>query len=153
MIKLCEYCCNKLKPLRRNSKYCSFDCYTKARRKDVVKIELTCIVCGKNFHMGEKENWTRKTCGGACHSKLQFQNKLKFIRTGQLARSKSGCVGVSKLTLYGLDYLTKPWIASISGNQKKRLHKYFATKEEAIAQRKAWEREFGYTEKENGNEK
>ena len=40
---------------------------------------------------------------------------------------------------------SKNYIAQIHSNVGKRICKYFSTKEEAIAQRKAWERDFGYS--------
>lgn len=60
--------------------------------------------------------------------------------TAKYFTNKSGVIGVF--------YSSKDnrWIASIKANKNKRLYKSFKTFEEAVACRKAWEKEFGYHE-------
>ena len=148
MIIECKYCGDQFKKPRARAKYCSKDCANIAKRKHDWQAQLTCIVCGKKFRMGQGEYWTRKTCGDTCFKQHQFQTKSKFQTEFQRKRQrpppKSGFVGVSKLTGKSRGNLKKPWVANITDDQKMRLSKYFSTKEEAIEQRKAWEIQFKY---------
>ena len=146
MIRVCEYCGDEYKNSRRRSLYCSRECASIARRKHDWQAQLTCIICGNQFRMGEGENWVRKTCGDACMKKYRFniqsEYQAKLQRTRKRPLPKSGVRGVTKEA--GKGRLKRPYRAFINDHNRKQVYKNFTTFEEAVAQRRAWEKEYGY---------
>ena len=71
--------CNKeffAQPSRKNVKYCSRECYHKAR---IVKVECICQYCGKKFKtfLAETKRRNVKYCSQECFNKGRIKGKTK----------------------------------------------------------------------------